>query len=159
MTYHVLKIRRDIAYQVAVGELRASMLRTIIQNYPSLPSRVIFFVESDAPYYGLPYEEPIVPFQSGFGQTLLIWYNAHGIELPACLFERNYLYVLLSEDYKECQGQGFGYFRKRTTLNQAIRTYTIDANEVLAFRFTSSTNVFQDVTAEIREKIRRFGRL
>lgn len=157
--FNVRTIRRDIRAQVTVARQRVSILSTITSLYPTLPTKPVFYIESDKAYYGLPPEETIVPFQSGFGQTLLVWYNTRGENFPACFFERKFLYVLTAEDYKECEGRGFGYYRKRTTLNQALRTYVIDANEILAFRFTSSTNAFQDVTAEIRERIRRFGQL
>lgn len=159
LSLHAIKIRRDIDYQVAMGQLRRSILNTVTSAYPTLPQKAVLYIESDKAYFGLPPEETIVPFQSGFGQTLLVWYNARGENFPACFFEHKFLYVLTSQDYKECEGRGFGYFRKSTTLNQAIRTHVIDANEILAFRFTSSTNLLQDVTVEIREKIRRFGQL
>lgn len=158
-SYHALKIRRDIDYQMAIGGLRKSMLQTITTAYPTLPARVVFFIESDAPYYGLPFEEPIVPFQSGFGQTLLVWYSAHGADLPACIFNKKYLYVLLSEDFKECEGQGFGYYRKASTFNTAMNVHTFKPEEVIAFRFTSSTNQFMDVTQEVRNKIVQYGKL
>ncbi|MBI5153345.1 MAG: hypothetical protein HZA36_02700 [Parcubacteria group bacterium] len=159
MSYHGLKIRRDIDYQVAIGGLRKSILNKVITLYPTLPKRVVFFVQSDAPYYGLPFEEPIIPFQSGFGQTLLVWYNAHEANLPACFFDKKYLYVLLSEDFKECKGQGFGYFRKKETFNQAIKIHAIKPEEVIAFRFTSSTNTLTDFTIQVRETLRQFGKL
>lgn len=139
-SYHILKIRRDVAYQVAVGGLRRSMLEKIRTAYPTLPQRVAFFVESDAPYYGLPYEEPIVPFQSGFGQTLLVWYNSHGAALPACFFDKGYLYDLLSEDFKECEGRAFGYYRKQSTFRQAVKKYNLKPEEIITFRFISSMN-------------------
>ena len=144
---------------MALGQLRQSILHKISDTYPTLPQKAVFYITSDAPYYGLPYEEPIVPFQSGFGQTLLVWYNARIDDLPACLFEHQYLYVLLSEDYKECGGRGFGYFRKPESFNQAIKKYELDPNNVIAFRFSSSTNSLLDVTEETREIIRRLGKL
>ena len=155
--YHIRKIRKDIDDQIAIGNLRQSILRTVIASAPNLPRRAVFYVESDRPYYGL--QEPIVPFQSGFGQVLLVWYNANGADLPTCLFDREYLYVLLEENFKECQGRGFGYFRKTSTFNNALQTYHFQPNEIFAFRFISATNTFKDMTIEIRSKLDRFGSL
>ncbi len=155
--YHIRKIRKDIDEQIAIGNLRQSILRMVIASAPNLPRRAVFYVESDRPYYGL--QEPIVPFQSGFGQVLLVWYNANGADFPACLFDREYLYVLLEENFKECQGRGFGYFRKTLTFNNALKIYHFQPNEIFAFRFISATNTFKDMTIEIRSKLDRFGSL
>lgn len=152
-TYHIAKIRKDIAYQVVLAKIRLPILEQIASAYPTLPRNVIFYVISDTPYYGLPYEEPIVPFQSGFGQTLLVWYNAHGQILPACFFERKFLYPLLSEDYKECSGRGFGYARKYDTLHKFITENDLTVNNVIAFSWNSKTSEFRDVTSEVRMKL------
>ncbi len=155
--YHIQKIRKDIDSQITIGNVRQSILRTLMTSAPVLPRRAVFYVESDRSYYGL--EERIVPFQSGFGQVLLVWYNAHGANLPVCLFDREYLYILLEENFKECQGRGFGYFRKTSILNTALRTYRFQPNEIFAFKFFSATNTFKDMTAEVRGKLDRFGSL
>lgn len=151
---HAMKIDRDLAYQVAIGSLRTSILSTVHSLYPTLPSKAVFFIESDKAYYGLPPEETIVPFQSGFGQTLLVWYNTQGEEFPACFFEKKYLYVLLEQNYKECDGRGFGYFRNVEKLQSSTEVFRIQPEEVIAFRFYSSTNVFTDQSPEIRERLK-----
>lgn len=157
--YHIIRIRKDINTQVAIADQRVPILNKVVSLYPKLPKNVVFYITSDAPFYGLPYGEPIVPFQSGFGQTLLVWYNAHGVNIPSCLFEHKFLYVLLDEEYKECQGQGFGYFRKPNTMNQALATYQFTPEDVIAFHYTSRTQSFDDITPQVRERILRFGHL
>lgn len=148
--YHILKIGKDIDYQVALAKVRVPILEQIISTYPTLPKNVVFYVSSDTPYYGLPYEEPIVPFQSGFGQTLLVWYNERGENFPACFFEKQYLYVLLSQDYKECAGRGFGYYRKADALEQAVGQFHIRPEQVIAFQYNSGTNTLVDITKDTR---------
>lgn len=150
LSYHALNIRRDLTTQVSVATLRRSILSTIFDQYPTLPERVIFYIESDKAYYGLPSEETIVPFQSGFGNTLLVWYNARRESFPACFFERKFLYVLLSEDYKECEGRGFGYYRKIDRLEHAVQLNKLPPKSVIAFRFSSATNSIVDITDTIR---------
>ncbi len=157
--YHIRTIRKDIEHQVAIGHLRQSILQKVITSAPILPRRAVFYIQSDQPYYGLPQDEPIVPFQSGFGQVLLVWYNAHGANLPACLFDKEYLYVLLEENFKECQGRGFGYFRKASTFNAALQTYHLQPDEIFSFKFFSATNIFKNTTAEIRGRLDKFSRL
>lgn len=148
--YHILKIRKDTDYQVALAHVRMPILEKITRSYPVLPTRVVFYITSDTPYYGLPYEEPILPFQSGFGQTLLVWYEARGENFPACFFAKKYLYELLSEGYKECDGRGFGYFRKSDTFEQAIQQFAIAPEQIIAFDYASGTNALTDVTEHLR---------
>lgn len=155
--YHVQRIRTDIAHQVAIGGLRQSILKTVTTSVPTVSDRAVWYVESDTPFYGL--EESIVPFQSGFGQVLLVWYNARGVYLPSCFFERQYLYILLEENYKECESRGFGYFRKKSTLNKAYEKFQFKPEEIFAFRFTSATSTFEDITDEIRSRLRLLGQL
>lgn len=155
VSMHVVKIRRDIEYQVAVAQLRQSILRTITEAYPVLPQETVFYIESDKAYYGLPPEETIVPFQSGFGQTLLVWYNGHGDKFPACFFERKFLYVLTSQDYKECEGRGFGFVRSLNKLREFVQTSRISPEFVMSFRFNSSTNVLTDITGDIQRQLKQ----
>lgn len=155
--YHIRIIRRDILNQVTVAKLRQSIVGSVLTYVPVLPRRAVFYVESDAAYYGV--AEPIVPFQSGFGQVLLVWYSATGMDFPACLFESEYLYIQMEENFKECEGRGFGYFRKPVTFNEALAVYKFLPDELFAFRFTSATNTFEDTTADMRRKLATFGRL
>ncbi|KKS13014.1 hypothetical protein A2875_01400 [Candidatus Gottesmanbacteria bacterium RIFCSPHIGHO2_01_FULL_46_14] len=138
--FHVGKIRGDIDQQVSIGLIRKSIINNITRLYPKLPQRVIFYIESDKAYYGLAPQDYILPFQSGFGQTLLVWYNEHGEEFPACFFEDQYLYVQVSEGYRECGGRGFGYFRKKENLKKTLREHSIPFKNIFAFKYTSSTS-------------------
>ncbi len=152
--YHAITIQKDISSQRAAASVRRSILSTFTAAYPTLPSIPVFYVESDKAYYGLPPEEKVVPFQSGFGQTLLVWYNARGQVFPACLFERKYLYPLLSEGYKLCEGGGFGYYRHFNELASVVKEFEIGRERIIAFRFTSSNNVLRDISIEVHQRLR-----
>lgn len=154
LLFHSLKIRADINSQVKNSELRKRILTQISSLYPILPEKVIFYTESDKAYYGLPPEETILPFQSGFGQTLLVWYNAHGQNFPSCFFKEKFLYVLLSEDYKFCQGRGFGYFRKFELLTKALKENNLPKESVIAFSYNSTNQSLTDITQKIRKQLK-----
>lgn len=154
LLFHSFKIWIDIQNQAKVGELRKSILVQIYKTYPKLPEKVIFYTESDKAFYGLPPEETILPFQSGFGQTLLVWYNNQGEEFPACFFKEKFLYVLLSEDYKFCQGRGFGYFRKFELLNEAVKENKLPKESVIAFAYDSQKQILSDITLKIRQQLK-----
>ncbi|OGH14347.1 MAG: hypothetical protein A2687_01825 [Candidatus Levybacteria bacterium RIFCSPHIGHO2_01_FULL_38_26] len=151
--FNIRLIRRDLNVQVGNGIIRTSILHTISNTYPTLSSRVVFYTQADKSYYGLPEEEKILPFQSGFGQTLLVWYNSKGENFPSCFFKEKYLYVLLEEGYRECEGRGFGYFRKMNSLKKAVIEYGIPVESIVAFSYDSSSNKLTDISDRVRSLI------
>lgn len=157
---HSKNIRADIDQLVADGQLRKSILNQIRTTYPVLPEKVIFYTESDKAYYGLADEEKILPFQSGFGQTLLIWYHNHGEEFPLCMFTNKYEWLFQIEDqgYQYCQGRGLGYFRKFNDLKEALLENDLPITSVFAFSWKDKESSFKDITPEIREKLINYPR-
>lgn len=148
-------IRSDLRAVNSRGEIRKSILTQISTKYPKLPQKIVFYAESDLAYYGLAPEETILPFQSGFGQTLLIWYAVNGEKFPPCFFipQEDFLYNIYAQDYKFCQGKGFGYFRKFDKLKIALEKNNLSFQNVIAFKFSSATNSLQDITDEIRTRL------
>ena len=152
--YHITNIRSELQDQVQIGFLRKGILEQIYSNYPHLPQSIIFYVESDKAYYGLPPEETVVPFQSGFGQTLLVWYNDHGELFPACFFQDQYLYVQESVGYRECDGRGFGYVRSLAALRRILKDYQLSSDNLIAFSWNSSKGELRDITIDTHEAIK-----
>ena len=134
---------------------RKSILDQIIKTYPRLPEKVVFYTESDTAFYGLPPEERIMPFQSGFGQTLLVWYFNQGENWPACFFkpEDDFLFAITEEGYRECSGRGFGYFRNFNLLQETLVENNLSKENVIAFVFKLKYNELIDVTRKVRENL------
>lgn len=151
---NIQSLRGDLNRQRGIAYTRKSILDTITLAYPKLSQKTVFYIESDKPYYGFAFGDNILPFQSGFGQTLLVWYNARGENFPACFFRDQFLYVLRSEGYRECEGRGFGYFRKMDNLINAVKQNNISKNDVIVFSYISSKNYLQDITQQIRTTLR-----
>lgn len=149
---NVLKIRKDLDMQTALAFTRKSILSQVIKDYPKLPKKAIFYTESDTSYYGLPLTEPILPFQSGLGQTLLLWYYRRGENYPACFFKGEFLYQLTEEGYRECDGRGFGYFRKINDLKKAMKENKISKDQVIAFSYDSSDNTLSPLDLDKKLK-------
>lgn len=143
---HILRVRNDINQLVGTAFIRKSILNNIFSLHPTLPQKTIFYIESDTAYYGLSPEEKIVPFQSGFGQTLLVWYSYHGENYPACFLKGEYLYEIMSEGYMECGGRGFGYFRKMESLKKTLKENNISHNTVISLRYNSSKQLLSPLT-------------
>lgn len=152
---NVKTIRNHLHIVNARGEVRKNVLTQIINKYPRLSQNTVFYVESDASFYGLPATEKIMPFQSGFGQTLLIWYFIQGENFPACFFDYRYdfLYNIYSQGYKECEGRGFGYFRKLQDLKLAIKENNLPKNSIIGFRFDSHSNSLTEITNKIKSNL------
>ncbi|OGH21754.1 MAG: hypothetical protein A3F31_04890 [Candidatus Levybacteria bacterium RIFCSPHIGHO2_12_FULL_38_12] len=151
--YHPFKIHEDLKKLSEWSDIRKTILTDIMEAYPSLPKKVIIYAESDTAYFGLSPEEKILPFQSGLGQTLLVWYNEHGENFPSCFFKGQFLYVLQSQGYRQCEGRGFGYFRKAEDLKKSIKENNLRPENVVAFSYISSENSLKNITQKTREKL------
>lgn len=147
-------VRSDIRSLAEISQVRKNILSKIYENYPQLPKKAIIFAESDTAYYGLPADEKILPFQSGLGQTLMVWYGFHD-NLPNCLFEGDFLYEIHSQGYKECDEYGFGYFRKIEDLKKAVEENNLSPSSVIGFSFDSHTQILTDITSSARKDLTR----
>jgi len=138
------------------GKLREGILNEIKSKYTSLPKKTIFYTESDSSFYGLPPEEKIMPFQSGFGQTLLVWYQAEE-SFPKEFFEDRYLWEITDQGYQEVAGRGFGYFRDFGLMNETIEKENLAPSSIIAFRYDSEDTSFEDMTEEVQGRIKGFA--
>lgn len=138
---------------INMGKNRKYILNQIVSHNNILPKKVVFFVESDSSYYGLPDYEKILPFQSGFGQTLLVSY--YDLEnLPNTFFENRFLWDIKSQGYKEVDGRGFGYFRDYSLLSATLKEYNLPTESVVAYSWDSKQEKLTNTTYEIRLKLK-----
>lgn len=153
--FHTRIIRRDIKALDERSKIRVNILKKISAPYRVLPEKIIFYTESDTSYYGLPLGNNILPFQSGFGQILLVWYYSSGQKIPKCFFENEWLYELdKDQDYKYCSNRGFGYFRKLDTLSKALKENNLSAENIVAFSWNSNNKEFREITSTIRKRLK-----
>ncbi|KKR83033.1 MAG: hypothetical protein UU29_C0008G0142 [Candidatus Daviesbacteria bacterium GW2011_GWA2_40_9] len=147
---HLVSLKVLINQQKELGSERDRLLGYIKEQYPNLPQRVIFYTESDSTYSGIP---KILPFQSGVGQMLLIWY--HPTEnFPGDFFQNDFLWDIDSEGYREFSGRGFGYYRDFPALKKAITDYNMSINSVFAFSWNGTSGNLQDITVNVRDKLK-----
>lgn len=151
---HYLNLQQNLAVGVARGQERRKILATISTAYPELSAKSVFYTESSKSFYGLPVEEKILPFQSGFGQTLLVWYSFRGDHLPGCLFKDRFLWEIEEEGYRECFGRGFGYFRNYDKLVKLVKTNALKPEAVFAFSYDAGGRRLTDITLKTRERIK-----
>jgi hypothetical protein len=151
---NVISIRENVNELKKIGSLRRSFLETIKNNYPKLSKNAVFYIKSDSSYYGLPAEETNLPVQTGFGRMLMVWYQGEE-KFPNCLYENQFLHGLISQEYKACQGRGFGYFRNYDKLTVALRVNGIPAMDVIAYSWQGKIEKFSNITSEIQTELKR----
>ena len=71
----ILWLQNRIRKNIRDWKYRHNILNQISEDNLKLTDKQVFYTESDTSYYGLPDETKILPFQSGFGQTLLVWFE------------------------------------------------------------------------------------
>ncbi len=150
--FNIFKVQTDIEELKKIGSLRKSFLTTIYHDYPDLPKSVVFYLQSDTSYYGMPPEEKNLPIQTGFGRMLLVWYQSSE-EFPPCLYEGLFLQHMTSQGYKECEDRGFGYFRDYDKLVAQIKEAKLPAENVIAYSWNGGSFEFKDISGDIRKKV------
>lgn len=150
---HIKNIRQNMELLVDRSQARKSILEEIKSLYPRLPKEVVFYTESDMAYYGLPPEEKILPFQSGFGQTLLIWYH-ESEKFPPCFHQDVFLYEITSQGYRFCGARGFGYFRDFDKLITTLEKENLPAESIYAFAWLGRKGKLVETTDLVRQKIK-----
>lgn len=150
--FNIYSINKSLYNQVETGRLRRGILTTIKIKYPYLPQEVVFYFESDRSYYGLPDTQKIPPFQSGLGETLLVWYQADE-NFPTEFFKDEFLWGITDQGYKKVNDRGFGYYRDIATLKSDMEKYNFSPKSIIGFRWNNSLNMLTDITQEIQNNI------
>ncbi|MDO8638506.1 MAG: hypothetical protein Q7R43_02945 [Candidatus Daviesbacteria bacterium] len=159
---HGYYLREQINNFNLQGQERKKILQEIKSRYPNLPSKVVFYTESDRSYYGLPEEDRILPFQSGLGQTLLVWYFP-AENFPKEFLQNRFLWDIKDQGYKQSlpsgEGKGigdrgFGYFRDIDLLKQALKEYNIPVESVIAFSWSGGNKELIDISVGIKKSLK-----
>ena len=151
---HVHAIKMNLNNLEEVSSIRKMLLMQVQSSYPDLPDKVVFFTKSDTAYYGMPSEEKILPLQIGFGRMLMVWYQRNE-RFPGCLYKGQFLLSPLAQEYRFCNGRGFGNFRNYDKLIASIQEFGIKPEEVIAYSWEGQKEKFIDITKEIRGKIKQ----
>lgn len=136
-----------------VGKNRLNILNQIYSDNLKLNDKQIFYIESDTSYYGLPDNIRILPFQSGFGQTLLVWFNKKE-NFPLKFFDNAYLWPIDSQGYEEIDNRGFGYVRDFSLLKSILSEYNLPVVSVIAYSWDSKQEKLTNKTYETRLKLK-----
>lgn len=150
---HFVSLKVTIDQLVQTGQMRRALVDDIVTAYPKLPPKTIFYTNSDSPFYGTADNERIMPFQSGFGQLLIIRYNPTE-HFASQFFRNDFLWNITDQGYKEFDGRGFGYFRNFNLLADAVKSNRLSLDAIISFSFDSKSGTLADTTDEVRKKLR-----
>lgn len=149
---NVFTLRSDLKSVVDQGFERHEILNKIKASQPELKQKTLFYSESDWSFYGLAEKTRIFPFQSGFGQTLIVWYYPTS-PLPRRFLESKYLWEIDEQGYMESEGKGFGYFRDFEILAETLKTKNLPLEAVIAYRYSFTDRSVFDITEEVRGRL------
>ena len=153
LTVNVFSLKNEVKVIADRGKIRKNILTQVKRDYPVLPPKVVFYIESDSSYYGLPEEVKILPFQTNFGSTLFIWYLPTE-KFPKEMVDKGWLFSdLTAEGYKEIGGRGFGYFWDITKLKKVVLEKNLSPEMVFGYRYFSLTNRLVNISEEVRARI------
>lgn len=132
---HISALSADIANLAAESQTRIRILDQITKLESNLAgNKNVFYVTGNADYL-LPGNN--VPFQQGFGYTLMTIYYKSG-KIPATFFLDQYLFEIGSQGYKEESGYGFGYFSDKSLMGEVLKRKDIS---IAGFYYDSKEGV------------------
>lgn len=150
--FNFFYLNKNLENFTSIGNIRKNILYKIQSDYPKLPQETVFYTESDSSFYGLPESTKILPFQSGFGQTLLAYYAIKN-NFPKEFFRDNFLWNIDSQGYKKVGSVGFGYFWKFEDLTKFYASNKDKNIKLIAYKYSSKENILSNITEEIQRKI------
>ena len=144
---HGKMIKKEIRQQVQIGNQRLFILKTIKDSYPTLKDKNIFYITSRQDYI---VPKNTLPFQQGIGYTLMVWYYQTG-KIPTEFLNNNFLWDMGSQEYKEIDNKGFGFFSDFHSLLFTYKNNELSPESVISFYWDNRSNKLIDKTAEIRK--------
>ena len=144
-------ITRDIQTMVLVSRERKNILSQLQTMYSQIPENPVFYVTGNHyGYYGLP--EVKVPFQQGFGFTLMVRYFKSG-KIPPTLLREAFLWRIQDQGYREVDQKGFGYYYDLNVLKKQVDDGIIVSSQVIGLYYDTDTKKLFDITVETRKKL------
>lgn len=139
---HARVLIKDINKLVGESQTRINILNQISEIKPKLDGKKnIFYVTGDTDYY-LPGNK--VPFQQGFGYTLLALYFPKS-EYPSDFLENTDLFEIGKQGYYEVLDYGFGYFTDKNEMKIALKKYKITPSLIFWFHYDSKNGKLTEI--------------
>lgn len=152
VSYHVLELNKYVEKQKEVSLERKGLLSQLLRHRPNLENEKNVFLITGSDDFYLPGNK--VPFQSGMGHTLGVWYYFTG-KIPPEVIKNAELYELGSQGYYEYENKGFGYFYELDALSTSIQKNDLPASSIYGFYYNAEKQELINITEEIIEGIKK----
>jgi len=144
---NILGVQANLSWDIQTGQYRRQILKTVDSVRNNLGKNNIFLFS--APQGGF-YE-----FQSGFGQTLAVWFYDTG-KIPVEVLRDRDFWELGYEGIKNYSGRKYGYFMNYDKLLSVVKNdVELNPNQIIAFMWNSQNHTVKNNTQEVREKLKR----
>lgn len=134
-------VHNTITASIPTSKSRASRTQQLLELYPVLPSRSIFYREGDA-----------LSRQLGSGYMVMVLYHDRQPYYP--FLKQDFLWNLGSQGYKEEDNIGFGYFREYDKLLDTYCREGLSKENVFSFSWDESEENLTDTTEQTRAKLK-----
>lgn len=135
----------------ALSMVRKNMIDQVYYLHPTVPAKAAIYIHcknnicgGNSKFEMLP--SWVVPFQSGFGWSLLTVYSGVSPKKYAPFFSEYFLWDPLSNNYKEINGIGFGYFTSINALKKTVKKYHLSGENVIILEYDSYGNKIKNIT-------------
>ncbi len=146
---NVYYLQKTFEHLLSQAKIRKDIVYAVNSYLPILPQKSLVYVESDRAHYGI--NKKILPFQSGFGQLLLVNYEQKQ-KIPVYFFRDEFLWGIQDQGYKEADDFGFGFFYDQTQMENIIEKEKIPVESVYAFSFNSNNRSLSDISLRVRNE-------
>jgi hypothetical protein len=145
INHNISSIHYLIDQDIVLGNYRRKILATINEIKPELgDDNVFYFFTSYTGFY---------EFQSGFGQTLAVWFFDTGKIPPEVMTDADF-WDFYYEGLKVYDGKKYGYFMFYDKLLGALQQNSdISLNNVHAYYWDHPKHTVENVSGEIRQKL------
>lgn len=139
---HARVVIKDINKLIGESQTRINILNQISEIKPKLDGKKnIFYVTGDTDYYLLGNK---VPFQQGFGYTLLALYFPRS-EYPSDFLKNTDLFEIGKQGYYEAFDYGFGYFSDKKEMKIELKKYKITPSSIFWFHYDSKNGKLTEI--------------
>ncbi|MGH7203448.1 MAG: hypothetical protein ACREHC_03320, partial [Candidatus Levyibacteriota bacterium] len=143
---HISVIREQMHKQVVIATERKNIINQVYAITPSLhQNNNVFYVTGNRDFT-VPNNK--VPFQQGFGYTLMVLYFKRGT-IPNDLLANGFLWDTGSQGYQNVNGKGFGFFTNLNDLKKSLKENNLSKNNVIALYYNSNTEKVTDITKKL----------
>ena len=145
--YYVSGIHKSLAQDILVGNYRKDIVNIVSEIKSELKKNNVFYFYTD--------NNGFYEFQSGFGQTLAVWFYSTGKIPKEALTDRNY-WDLSYEGITNYSKGKFGYFMTYDKLRQALKENPdVTLGQVFSFYWDPQKHTVKNVSESVREKLKK----